>query len=228
MLGTQNRLGRLGFNYSGRSGRCDGGACDLGYQFLEDRAEGAKEQDLAEAVLAATYKYVAALSHVRRNGFASVNEMAAVERRLHETDDEWNARQPFGTVEPRIEQYLMDDYVQLRGLIFKVQALFGDAEADAIRRLLDFVPMLRRAALAASTAAVCRLHADQKLTELSNANGDFDPHLQELSDSWRCVVEKSAAILWETTDGDSVSAEIAEATRGVEKLMKGRASFSKP
>ncbi|WP_353100639.1 hypothetical protein [Stenotrophomonas lactitubi] len=189
---------------------------------------GTKEQDLAEAVLAATYKYVAALSLVRTNSFASVSDMVAVERRPHETDDEWNARQPFGTVEPRLEQYLMDDYVQLRALIFKVQALFSDAEVDAIRRLLDFVPRLRRAALAASTAAVCRLHADQELTKLSNANGGFDPGLQQLSDDWRDVIEEMSAILWEKTRDDTISKEIAEATRRIEGLMKGRASFSKP
>lgn len=199
----------------------------LGLNTWKKQLKGTKEQGLAEEVLTATYKFVEALGQVRSN-FVPRAELDAVVRRQGESDAALEARRPYGSVEPRIERLLMDDYAQLRALLFRVQALHGEAEASAIRRLLNVVFRLRQAALDGSTAAVVKVNADETLRKMFSNNQAFDARLQALSDSYMHELNRVSALLWKRIPDDEISVEIASAREGIERHMKRPASFAKP
>lgn len=199
----------------------------LGLNTWKKQLKGTKEQDLAEEVLTATYRFVEALRQVR-SPFVPGAELDAVVRRHGESDAALDARRPYGTVEPRIERLLLDDYVQLRALLFRVQALYGEAEAGAIRRLLDVVFKLRQAALDGSTAAVLKVNSDEMLRKMFSNNHGFDAQLQALSDNHMRELERVSTLLWEMIPDDDISVEIASARDGIEGHMKRPASFANP
>lgn len=202
-------------------------AAGFGLNTWWKQLKATREQGLAEEVLTAAYRLVDALRQVRHPFTARV-ELDAVERLEIETDAEFEARKLYATIEPRIQRYLKEEYVQLSAQTFKVQAVMGSEVVAAIQRLLEVPEKLRRVAQYASMTAVQKARSDEALQRLWLRDKAWNAELQDRSDAAMRELEKVASVLWPTTSDDGTSVEIEAAIRGIEQHLKSLASFTKP
>ncbi|OCK48363.1 hypothetical protein BA766_20255 [Stenotrophomonas maltophilia] len=202
-------------------------AAGLGVKTWWRQLKATREQGLAEEVLTAAYRLVDAIRQVR-HPFTAAVELNAVERLDIENDAEFEARKPYATVEPRIQRYLKDDFVQLSALTFKVQAVLGSEVVAAIQRLLNVPEKLRHVAQYASMTAVHKARSEEALTRLWHRDKAWNAELQERSDAATRELEKVSGVLWASSSNDGTSVEIDAAIREIERHLKGLASFAKP